>query len=45
MSLADIFISGQDQEIVQMLISRGMDKQTVVYLYNGILLGSKNEVT
>ena len=33
----------QDMEAVKMSINRGMDKEDVVHIYNGILLSHKKE--
>ena len=33
----------QDMEILYMAINRGMDKDDVVHIYNGILLSHKEE--
>ena len=35
--------SSQDLEAMQMPINRGMDKEDVVYIHNGILLSHKKE--
>ena len=35
----------QDMEILYMAINRGMDKDDVVHIYNGILLSHKEEST
>ena len=33
----------QDMEATQIVINKGMDKEDVVLIYNGILLSHKNE--
>ena len=35
--------NSQDMEATQMSINRGMDKEDVVHIYNGILLSHKKE--
>ena len=35
--------NSQDIEVIQVSINRGMDKEDVVYTYNGILLSHKKE--
>ena len=35
--------NSQDMEVTQMPISRGMDKEHVVNIYNGVLLSHKKE--
>ena len=35
--------NSQDMETTYMSINRGMDKEDVVYIYNGILLSHKKE--
>ena len=35
--------NSQDMETAQMTIDRGMDKENVVHIYNGILLSHKKE--
>ena len=36
--------NGQDMEATQMSISRSMDKEDVVHMYNGILVIKKDEI-
>ena len=45
MYLISTIHSIQDLEILYMAINRGMDKDDVVHIYNGILLGHKEEST
>ena len=45
MLTAALFTVSQDMEATKMSISRGMDKEDMAHLYNGILLNwKKNEV-
>ena len=38
-----IICNSQDMEATYMTINRGMDKEDVVHIYNGILLSHKRE--
>ena len=35
--------NGQSMERAQMSIDRGMDKEDVVYIYNGVILSNQEE--
>ena len=37
-----IFYKSQDMEVTQLSISRGLDKENVVHIYNGILFSYKS---